>query len=177
MHEERDMPAVAMLPDGRILVAGGHGHTTQGPASPMRTAELWNPDAKAWTGLPDMSHPRTGAAACVLACGDVMVVGGICGYDTGRIVRRRDAEFFDPVTLKWRDKCSDMAYARGVPGLAVVPGGAVAIGSQNHMDNGAANVEIYDEDTGRWFRLPHAMAKPRVAGSLITLPASAFRRV
>ena len=103
-----------------------------------------------------------------------MIVGGMTRVIDGSIDRRRDAEFFDPKTLTWRKTSCDMAFARGIPGLAVVPGGAVVVGSQNDMLPGTANVELYDEEAGRWLQLPHAMAKPRVAGSLITLPAAMF---
>ncbi len=174
MLEKREMPAVAVLANGCILVAGGITQLVDGMDAVTATAELWSPDTNCWTPLPEMAFPRAGAAACVLACGDVMVVGG---YSDTSLTRRRDVEFFNPASLTWRVKRSDMAFARGIPGLAVVPGGVVVAGSQNQMDQNTANVELYDEDTGKWLRLPHPMTKPRVAASLVALPAAALGRV
>lgn len=174
MRENRHMAAVTMLVDGRIFVAGGLSQPSLETEAATATAEMWNPDTKNWTQLPDMAFPRIGAAACVLACGDVLVVGG---FSDTSLTRRRDAELFDPASLTWRTKRSHMAFSRGIPGLAVVPGGAVVTGSHNQMGENSRNVELYDEDSGQWLRLPHPMAKPRVAGSLVTLPAAAFRRV
>ena len=34
--------------------------------------------------------------------------------------------------------------------------------------------ELFDEESGRWFALPHAMAQPRASVSAVSLPASAL---
>ena len=44
---------------------------------------------------------------------------------------------------------------------------------QQYQQTNATN-ELYDEESGRWLKLPHAMAKPRVTSRLITLPAAVF---
>ena len=34
--------------------------------------------------------------------------------------------------------------------------------------------ELYDEESGRWFKLPHAMVKPRHSTGLVSVPAAAL---
>ena len=184
MNEERDMAAAAMLPDGRIFVAGGMGYQNGfggGQTDFKRTAEVFDPATGAWTSVPEMAQKRAGAAACLLESGDVMVVGGFSDSHT----RRCDAELFDPVTMTWRsENISHMNYVRGAPGCVAVPGGAIVVGGlveeeggegiqQQYQQTNATN-ELYDEESGRWLKLPHAMAKPRVTSRLITLPAAVF---
>ena len=62
----------AVLPDGKVLVAGGQ--STSQIDSALKTAELYDPATNAWTALPDMSHNRSEAAACVLPSGWVAVM-------------------------------------------------------------------------------------------------------
>ena len=184
MNEERDMAAAAMLPDGRIFVAGGMCYQNGfggGQTDFKRTAEVFDPATGAWTSVPEMAQKRAGAAACLLESGDVMVVGGFSDSHT----RRCDAELFDPVTMTWRSvQISHMNFVRGTPGCAAVPGGAIVVGGlveeeggegiqQRYQQTNATN-ELYDEESGKWLKLPHAMAKPRVTCRLITLPAAVF---
>ena len=182
MNEERDMAAAAMLPDGRIFVAGGMCYGIGiDPVDYKRTAEVFDPATGAWTSVPEMAQRRAGAAACLLESGDVMVVGGFSDVYT----RRCDAELFDPVTMTWRGvQISHMNYVRGTPGCTAVPGGAIVVGGlveeeggegiqQRYQQTNAKN-ELYDEESGKWLKLPHAMAKPRVTCRLITLPAAVF---
>ena len=37
-----------------------------------------------------------------------------------------------------------------------------------------APAELFDEASGRWFELPHPMAEPRYAESVVSLPAAAL---
>jgi hypothetical protein len=67
----RTMPAVASLPDGRVLVAGG-----QSMGTTVATAEVYEPAAMAWLGAGTMGVARTGAATAVLSNGEVLVAGG-----------------------------------------------------------------------------------------------------
>ena len=38
----------------------------------------------------------------------------------------------------------------------------------------AGRPKLYDEESGRWLTLPHAMVQPRQATGLISLPAAAL---
>ena len=54
--------------------------------------------------------------------------------------------------------------------IMAVVGGLVAVGVGG---DGNPN-ELYDEGSGRWFKLPHAMVKPRHSTGLVSVPAAAL---
>ena len=69
-----------------------------------------------------------------------------------------------------------MAHAREEPGAAAVAGGLVVAGGALSPFGEGADVpdELYDEASGRWFELPHAMAEPRLSTRAVSLPAAAL---
>jgi N-acetylneuraminic acid mutarotase len=78
-HSRFDSAAV-LLPDGRVLVAGGQFPTQydNGVVTTETTsgADLYDPVADSWTALPPMPGRRAGGAAIALADGSVFIVGG-----------------------------------------------------------------------------------------------------
>ena len=160
----RGHPAAAVLRDGKVLVAGGES----GPAADtaLKTAELWDPATQVWTALPPMAHKRSHLAACVLPSGRVAVVGGVDtdGDD------RKDGEVFDPVKREWEPLGAEMAHHHPNISTVAVAGGLLAVSvAEDHDRN-----ELYDEESGRWFALPHAMVQPREATGLASVPAAAL---
>lgn len=71
MHAGRFLPAMMLLADGRVLVAGGATLT-----GTVATAEIYNPDVNVWTVAASMSMPRSRAVPSLLQDGSVLVVGG-----------------------------------------------------------------------------------------------------
>jgi hypothetical protein len=161
LAEARICAAAALLPDGKVLVAGGID--IDGTA--LDTAELWDPATQKWTALPPMAHKRIQPAACVLPSGRVAVVGGI-GTDGDN---RKDGEVFDPAKREWEPLGAEMAYRHLDNSAVAVPGGLVVVS----VDDGGPN-ELYDEESGRWFQLPHAMVQPRKGAGLALVPAAAL---
>jgi hypothetical protein len=156
----RTMAAAAVLPDGKVLVAGGMSGLADNAA--LNTAELWDPATQKWTALPPMVHKRTNSAACVLSSGRVAVVGG-AGTDG---VRRKDGEVFDPVTREWEPLGAEMARKHRQISAVAVAGGLIVVGT--------TALELYEEETGRWLTLPHAMAELRKGAGLVPVPAAAL---
>lgn len=72
--------AVARLPDGRVLVAGGAG-AYQTAAQATASAELFDPVTNAWSPVAPMEAPRAQGTAVVLSDGSVLIVGESAGYD------------------------------------------------------------------------------------------------
>jgi large repetitive protein len=73
--------AAALLPDGRILVAGGEDRF-----GPTLTTEIYDPVTGTSTPGPSMPEPRADSRAVVLADGSVLLVGGY-GRHTSMAVR------------------------------------------------------------------------------------------
>ena len=76
----RSEAAVAALPDGRVLIAGGSGpvQRVNDYLDTLTTAEVAAYDARAsaWTTLSRLPEPRSGAVAVALRDGSVVVFGG-----------------------------------------------------------------------------------------------------
>ena len=74
-----------VLPDGRVIVAGGsEGNASHNLAdisdllgTAMKTTEIYNPATNSWSWGPNMSEPKAGAMSVVLNDGRWMIAGGI----------------------------------------------------------------------------------------------------
>src|SRR5205085_2582100 len=89
MSTSRSSGSSALLPDGRVLVAGGF------PQKALTTTELYDPTTRRWSLTGTMNEPRVGATATLLPDGEVLVAGG-----AGRRVTAT-AELYDPTTGLW----------------------------------------------------------------------------
>jgi hypothetical protein len=96
----------------------------------------------------------------------VAVVGG---FGTDGAVRK-DGEVFDPVKREWEPLGAEMAHVHGNPRTVAVAGGMLLVSVDEDDDPN----ELYDEGSGQWFKLPHAMLQPREATGLVSVPASAL---
>jgi hypothetical protein len=64
---------LSVLPDGRVVAAGGFGSS---PSQALTTADLFDPTTGGWTSTGALAHGRRYQAATALADGSIMVVGG-----------------------------------------------------------------------------------------------------
>jgi len=71
MAAPRNGGTATLLPDGRVLAAGG---ACCAPGSP--SAELYDPRSGAWTVGPRLAVPRYGHSATLLPTGQVLMAGG-----------------------------------------------------------------------------------------------------
>lgn len=74
MAAGRSSHSAAVLPDGRVLVAGGHSLNANGPLE-LVSAELYHPQTGGWTPAAPIRAPRATFAAADLP-GRVLVMGG-----------------------------------------------------------------------------------------------------
>jgi hypothetical protein len=61
-----------LLPDGRLLVAGGHFQDSQG----LNQASIYDSKANTWTALPVMNNGRWYPTVVTLRDGTVLVLSG-----------------------------------------------------------------------------------------------------
>jgi hypothetical protein len=71
MSTVRYYPTASTLPDGRVLVAGGHDGS-----GPLDSADLYDPSTGLFTPAGSMTDSRARHTATVLTDGRVLVVGG-----------------------------------------------------------------------------------------------------
>jgi Galactose oxidase, central domain/Kelch motif len=97
MSVDRTGHTATLLPDGRVLVAGGAIEVlgSNGP-KPLDSTELYDPATGSWTTTGPMTAVRYGQVALLLPNGTVISLGGYS--DTGLVPF---AELFDPAGETW----------------------------------------------------------------------------
>jgi hypothetical protein len=81
---------------------------------------------------------------------------------------------YDPARCAW-ESLPEMAQAREYLGLTAVAGGMIAVGSgADHQTCNDDYGELFDEESGRWFKLPRAMTQPRLSTCMVAVPAAAL---
>ena len=91
MIHPRHSHVAMLLPDGNVLVAGGHYPGDQ----PTDSAELYDPDTGSWTAIANMQAPREAIEAFLQPDGKVLVVGGSAWGEPQAV------ESYDPATGAW----------------------------------------------------------------------------
>lgn len=159
-HDPRESTGLVLLPDGRVLVAGGHAQTRRNPDGSrwrlIGTAEVYDPKSETWTLTGPLVEPRQGVSdLTVLANGKVLLAGE---HDT-----RRGAELYDPAAGTW-SATGPLAVGRGMHTTTLLLDGRVLVAGG--IDYGAegepifASAEIYDPALGTW-STTGAMSGPR----------------
>jgi hypothetical protein len=93
MRTARYLHAAILLPDGRVLAAGG----TQWEQGPLGEAEVLDAAAGAWTAVSPLHAPRADAVATPLPDGRVLVTGIGPAAEGARLF----GEVFDPAAGTW----------------------------------------------------------------------------
>jgi hypothetical protein len=78
MNVARDGATATLLPNGKVLIAGGSGFTLPFPIlTPLNSVELYDPVTNSFAAsTPSMNAARSGATATLLPNGKVLIAGG-----------------------------------------------------------------------------------------------------
>jgi N-acetylneuraminic acid mutarotase len=176
MRRPRAQHTATLLPDGRVLVAGGmcNGRYTTGcppnedPTGAMAAAEIYDPGSGNWTATGDMTTQRFYHTATLLNDGKVLVAGTEHAPDS----ILASTELFDPGTGRWT-ATGDMITARTqqmatllADGRVLIAGGVGPVSPTSH--DGLTSAELYDPRSGMW-TATGSMAAPRTQDPLIVL--------
>jgi hypothetical protein len=127
-----------LLPDGRVLVAGGSAFGGHGQA--VRAAELYDPASRSWTATKSMIDARWGHTATLLPNGRVLIAGGFVGVGS-----LASAELYDPKDQSWAATGSmDTGRAKFTATL-LLDGTVLVAGSGPRR-----SAELFDPASGSW---------------------------
>jgi hypothetical protein len=151
-----------LLPDGRVLVAGGVGVDRHA----LSAAEIYDPGTNGWTAVAPMHYARAGHTATLLADGQVLIAGG---DDSG--VSTDTIELFDPAVGVFNAVEATMSAARIGHAAALISVGEdtkVLIAGGFDGTSALASVDVYDPTTGSVSAGP-SMSTARAGHSATTL--------
>ncbi len=158
MNDYRWQHTATLLPDGRVLVAGGFGGSatslTTNAQPVLDTAEIYDPATNQWTLTDNLNVRRALHTAERLHDGRVLVAGGrtcnqpppaTCDFS----FRTNTAEIYDPATGQWT-LTGSMNVARHTTGSVVLLDGRVLVPAGFTPAGNGNNGDIYDPATGTW---------------------------
>jgi N-acetylneuraminic acid mutarotase len=142
MNVARAFGAVAELPNGSVLVAGGYAGEVAN--SSIASAEMYNPTTNKWTMIAPMHVGRAGARAVTLNNGQVLVAGGL-----GNLGPLASCELYNPTTNTWT-MTGNLTVATFDQQIVVLNNGNVLVlgGDFSGGENNAT--QIYNPSSGTW---------------------------
>lgn len=162
-NDVRESSGLALLPDGRVLVVGGHADTINRQWRLIGTAELYDPKDESWRPTGSLVQPRQGVGTLVpLENGKVLLAGE---HDS-----RTGAELYDPGTGKWA-ATGYLQVGRGNHSTTLLKDGRVLIAGG--VDFGAegspvfASAELYDPKVEKWVATGSMMGLRTLHGAVL----------
>ncbi len=121
MSVARYADAAALLPDGRVLAAGGWSLTTATDPS-LASAEIYDPASNAWSATGSMTDARGSLAMAALPDGRVLAVAGV--DPTYQVLA--STEVYDSILGTWQ-ATGRLPVALERPAMQVLPDGRVLV--------------------------------------------------
>jgi len=145
MGSARQAHTATLLPNGRVLVAGGAdvGYFNSG-------AELYDPAAQTWTATGSMGSARGIHTATLLPDGKVLAAGGnFNSFSAPTIVASSSTELYDPATGNWAAS-GPLNAARSTHVATLLPNGKVLVAAGYYVNNNVQllSAELYDSAAG-----------------------------
>lgn len=165
MHDRRADHTSTLLPDGRVLIAGGMVEN----GVFLKSAELFDPTKGTFVATADMQSRRVGHSATLLPNGKVLIAGGLAGraFEGGPGIVAT-TEIYDPSTGRFSMGPS-MKTPRTGHAAVLLPNGKVLVaGGEESDENSLASAEIYDLASNKW-TATGSMLNPRIARSAVVL--------
>lgn len=150
------LSTATLLPDGRVLFAGGQTNQAEGTSPPLATAdkspvflasaELYDPSSGQFNPTGSMTTARS-TLNVALADGRVLFAGGVGG--SGVLA---SAEVYDPKTGTFSRTGSMLTARKFYAGVRLQDGRVLIAGGWDGNDNPLASAEIYDPQRGKFSR-------------------------
>jgi N-acetylneuraminic acid mutarotase len=202
MNIARFYHTATLLPDGKVLVAGGFyndGSCSDRLCSAVATAELYDPSTGTWSLTGSMNVARENHTATLLSNGEVLVAGGDNGGGGPNLKALPSAELYNLATSTWT-LTGTMHAARFNHSATILGNGEVLVAggddgagycclvnsslsrsSSSYTPNspmgvphGIASAELYNPATGKWSRTGR-LHNARTSFTATSIPDGTFR--
>jgi hypothetical protein len=157
LAQARTDHTATLLPDGRVLVIGGHGDRS---GSFLASAEIWDPVTEAFGPTGSMADSRIHHTATLLPDGRVLAVAGV----VVSIVPNTSAELWDPATGVWTPTGSLDQWRVFHTATPLDDGRVLVIGGGSFTIDGFetfGSAELWDPASGS-FSHAGSLAEPRL---------------
>ena len=137
----REFHTATLLPNSKVLVAGGIDNSGTGLAS----AELYDPSTGTWTTTGSMNVARSFPVATLLPNGKVLVSGGAASTSA-----LASADLYDPSNGTWTTTGSLNVGRDDHTATLLLNGKVVVAGGTSNGISALTSAELYDPSTGTW---------------------------
>jgi len=163
MTTARESHTATLLPDGKVLMAGGFDGTNV-----IASAEFYDPAAGTFTVTGSLTVARVGHTATLLPSGKVLIAGGDAGGAyLGAVLA--STELYDPVAGTFTATGS-MTAAREDHTATLLGNGKVLIAAGEDYSGVLASAELYDPAAGT-FTVTGSLTVARVGHTATLLPS------
>jgi N-acetylneuraminic acid mutarotase len=154
MNQARDQATATLLPNGKVLIAGGNDLN----GNELSSVELYDPASNSFApaaSTPTMNHARSAATATLLFSGKVLIAGGGAG-EGGFFTSLKSVELYDPASNSFAPAAAlpTMNTARDSAAAALLPNGEVLIaggeGGPFPIGGPLNSVELYNPVTNNF---------------------------
>lgn len=141
----RGSHTATLLPNGKVLVAGGKSVTYS-----LASAELYDPATGIWTETGGLANARHYHTATLLGNGKVLVVSGINYSSSSGSSYLASAELYDPQSGTWTP-AGTLGSNWFFPTATLLSTGKVlVVGGVDGTGRSLASAELYDPASGNW---------------------------
>jgi Calx-beta domain/Kelch motif/Galactose oxidase, central domain len=150
LNTDRAGETATLLPNGKVLLAGGWGNcTTNAGCLYLNSAELFDPATGTWSTTGNLNTTRTDYTATLLPNGKVLVAAGLNRHRDVPDVLLNSAELYDPATGTW-SMTGSLNAARFDHTATLLPNGKVLVAGGGFAGNELNSAELYDPTTETW---------------------------
>jgi len=171
LNEARSKHTATLLPNGKVLVAGGQTGIFPGGNCPCfddvtTSAELYDPSTGTWSLTGNLRTQHELHTATLLGNDKLLVAGGTEGRwtDIGEYVPSGSVELYDPATGTWSVTAS-LTTARYSHTATLLPNGKVLVAAGYYT----GTAELDDPTTGTWSSTA-SLDSPRLDHTATLLP-------
>jgi hypothetical protein len=160
----RSMHTDIILPDGRVMLAGGFYYDANGEGIIPKGVDIFDPLTKTWEQGPELNFGRHYFEPLKLANGKTVLIGG-SGY-TGWL---KNIEIFNPASLSFSVSQEMNIQRSGFAAVEMADGRILIAGGVDIQGNFLSSSEIYDPENDNWIAVESSFSSPRSIGKLIKL--------